>query len=66
LNNKGTINLEDSCPGGCLNSASNSGTFNNRGTFNITRSSDGGGLFNNSGTLNNAGGTLSNGFDKHD
>ena len=60
-NKKGTINLEDSCPGGCSNSVTNSGTINNKGTLNITHSSDGGGLFANSGTINNSGGgTISN------
>ena len=59
-NKKGTIDLEDSCPGGCSNSVTNSGTINNKGTLNITRSSDGGGLFANSGVINNSGGTISN------
>ena len=60
-NKNGTINLDDSCPGGCSISVTNSGTLNNRGTLNITSASDGTGLFTNSGTINNSGGgTISN------
>jgi fibronectin-binding autotransporter adhesin len=61
FNNSGTINMDDTCSTGCSDTyMSNSGTFNNRGTLNITRNPGGGGDFTNSGTLNNAGGTLSN------
>jgi len=60
-NKNGTINLDDSCPGGCSISVTNSGTINNKGTFNINSTADLGGQFTNSGTINNSGaGTISN------